>query len=192
MQKFLIFFTIFIMFGCQQKPPIREIIISPKELEVQKQAMIKKHKKTEKERRARRKAEFEKQLDGELELELATQTKSDTFSLTYITLLDFIDINSVTTLFDNEIKIDLLNENIAGKRIFLFVDGRDAWQVALAKEIWQKIPNSYIFHTKRGKLDEIPSYPLDKTIANTFEISVVPTLISQKNGYFKRQIYKRK
>ncbi|MBO4576769.1 MAG: hypothetical protein J5680_06615, partial [Neisseriaceae bacterium] len=96
------------------------------------------------------------------------------------------------TMFKKGTKINLLGEDTDGKRALLFIDGRDEWQVNFAKEIHQKRPDTYIFYTQRGKLKDIPAYPLDNTMVERLQIKVVPTLLVQKSNRFERRIYKRR
>ena len=164
-------------------------VIEPNQIEFQKKITVAHHKRTLKAREEKRIKELEEDFEGRVELPWSSVTKTDTFAPFYTVPIDIINPKDQTTIAQKGTKINILGNDFNGKRIFLFIDGRDDWQVAFADEIHKKRPDTYIFYTKRGKIGEkFPAAPLDTTIADRLQVKVVPTLLQQKainlNGVF--------
>lgn len=132
----------------------------------------------------------QKKIQGEMTLPYAQKTATDTFTPYYTMQYDLIDPQSKKVLIAKGTKLNVLANDTSSQGSFLFVDGRDDWQVQFASEVRKKSPDTYIFYTQKGKLAQ--GIPLDKGLAERLQVSVVPTLLIKKGNQFERRIYKRK
>ena len=131
-----------------------------------------------------------KKIQGEMTLPYAQKTATDTFTPYFTMQYDLIDPQSKKVLIAKGTKLNVLGNDTSSQGSFLFVDGRDDWQVQFASEVRKKSPDTYIFYTQKGKLAQ--GIPLDKGLAERLQVSVVPTLLIKKGNQFERRIYKRK
>ncbi|MBQ9183809.1 MAG: hypothetical protein IJ143_08560 [Neisseriaceae bacterium] len=132
----------------------------------------------------------QKKIQGEMTLPYAQKTATDTFTPYYTVPEDVIDPKSKKVLIQKGTKINILGSDTQNGGTILVVDGRDDWQVNFAGEVMKKDPETVLFYTQRGKLQD--GLPLDKGIAERLYVSVVPTLLIKKGNQFERRIYKRK
>ena len=132
----------------------------------------------------------QKKIQGEMSLPYAQKTATDTFTPYYTMTHDLIDPKSKKVLIAKGTKLNLLGNDTTSQGSFLFVDGKDDWQVQFADEVRKKSPDTYIFYTQKGRLNN--GIPLDKGLAERLQVSVVPTLLIKKGNQFERRIYKRK
>ena len=167
-------------------------VIEPDQLAFIREKSRAKIKKKAPELEKRRIAAIQKMIDGKMELPWATETKTDSFVPYYTLLADIIHPQTKQVAYKKGTKVNILGEDMHSKWIMLFIDGRDDWQVNFAKELHKLDPEIDIFYTKRGKLNNIPAYPVHGIEAERLQVKVVPTLLIKKGNRFERRIYKRR
>lgn len=176
----------------QYKMPLSQqwIVAEPDQIEVQYKKVQNEIAQNSKKWEEERLAEMDKQLNGEIILPYATQNKKELFTSYYTLSENIIHPETHKIMYQKGTKINILGEDKTGKRILVFIDGRDKWQVEYANTIHQKVPHAYIFYTQRGKLEH--GIPLNGLITERFQITEVPTVLIQKGNQFERRTYKRR
>ena len=130
-------------------------------------------------------------IQGTMVLPYARANKTDTFTPFWTLPESFKHPETQKVIIPKGTQINILGNDITGDASFLFIDGRDQWQVNFAKEVFKHSPETTILYTKRGKItEELPAAPLEPAIAERLKVSVVPTLLIKKRNRFERRVYK--
>ncbi|MBQ9724129.1 MAG: hypothetical protein IJV56_02130 [Neisseriaceae bacterium] len=176
----------------QYKMPLSRqwVVAEPDQIEVQYKKVQNEIAQNSKKWEEERLAAMDKQFNGEIILPYATQNKKELFTPYYTLPENIIHPETRKIMYAKGTKINVLGEDKTGKRILVFVDGRDKWQVEYANTIHQQAPHAYIFYTQRGKLEH--GIPLDGLITERFQVTEVPTVLIQKGNRFERRTYKRR